>query len=141
MKKELKQALVVSKVTLALLWPTVAWASAITFGESMASIPLLAILMTFTLSTLSGVTGLLHAMKQEYEKKGAIDRLWLLIFLKLFGSNTAGVAMFFIAESAGMDDAKQAVAIIVASFGGTWFLERLLQFLPSKATPTTGASQ
>lgn len=135
MKKELKQMLLAAKVALVILWPTCAWAAAITFGQSMTSIPLLAVLMTLTLSTLSGVTALLHAMKQEYEKSGQIDRLWLLITSKLFGSNTAGLLMFFFGESIGFDDAKQAMAIIVASFGGTWFIERALQYFTNKTLP------
>lgn len=135
MKKELKQTLIAAKVALMILWPTCAWAAAITFGQAMASIPLLAILMTLTLSTLSGVTALLHAMKQEYEKNGHIEQLWLLITSKLAGSNTAGLLMFFFAESLGFDDAKQAMAIIIAAFGGTWFLERALQFFASKTLP------
>lgn len=135
MKKELKQILFAAKVALMVLWPTCAWAAAITFGESMANIPLLAVLMTVTLSTLSGVTALLHAMKQEYEKTGQIAQLWLLITSKLTGSNIAGLFMFFLAESLGFDDAKQAMAIIIAAFGGTWFLERALQFVTNKNLP------
>lgn len=134
-KKETKQTLVAAQVALMVLWPTCAWAAAITFGESMAKIPLLAVLMTLTLSTLSGVTALLHAMKQEYEKNGQVAQLWLLITSKLAGSNTAGLLMFFLAETLGFDDAKQAMAIIVAAFGGTWFLERVLQFFTSKHLP------
>ena len=105
----------------------------------MTSIPLLAVLMTLTLSTLSGVTALLHTMKQEYEKNGAIQHLWLLVTSKLFGSNTAGLLMFFCGESLGLDDAKQAMAIILASFGGTWFIERLLQFATNKYIPESKA--
>lgn len=141
MKKELKQALIATKVMLMILWPTCAWAAAITFGESMASIPPLAILMTLTISTLSGVTALLHAMKQEYEKHGAIQRMWLLVSSKLFGSNTAGLAMFFACVELRRSDAEMALAIIIASFGGTWLLERALQFFANKTMPTPGAPQ
>jgi hypothetical protein len=41
----------------------------ITFGQKLAEIPLLAILMTVLLSTLSGLTALLNAMKQENMKR------------------------------------------------------------------------
>lgn len=132
MKKELKRALFVTQGTLAVLWPTCAWAAAITFGNTMTNIPALAILMTVILSTLSGITSLLHSMKQEYETAGAIPHLWLLVASKLFGSNTAGLLMFFMAESLGLEDAKEAMAIIVAAFGGTWFIERVLQSFTNK---------
>lgn len=135
MKKELKHALFFAKGVLAVLWPTCAWAAASTFGTSMTSIPALAVLMTVILSTLSGVTALLHAMKQEYETSGVIAHLWLLVTSKLFGSNTAGLLMFFLAESMGMEDAKEAMAIIVAAFGGTWFIERVLQAFTNKIAP------
>lgn len=135
MKKELKQMLFATKVALVILWPTCAWAAAITFGQSMSSIPPLAVLMTIVLSTLSGITALLHAMKQEYEKNAAIARLWLLIASKLFGSNMAGLLMFFFGESLGLDDAKQAMAIIAAAFGGTWFIERVLQSFTNTIAP------
>lgn len=135
MKKELAQAMVAAKTALLLLWPVSAWASAIVFGEKMAQIPLLAVLMTVILSTLSGVTALLHAMKQEYEAHGEIPRLWLFVASKMLGSNVAGMLMFFGAETWNFSDTMEAGAIILAGFGGTWTIERALQFFTNKYAP------
>lgn len=135
MKKELKQALWVANIALILLWPVSAWAATITFGAQMAAIPLLDVLMTLVLSILSGVTSLLHAMKQEYEKHGEIQRLGLFVASKLFGSIVAGLLTFFCAEAWQWSENYQAAAIIMAGFGGTWLIERALQSFVSRHFP------
>lgn len=139
MKKEITQALFAAKAVLFLLWPLTATAATITFGEKLAAIPLLAILMTLLLSTLSGVTALLHAMKQEYEKTREIDRLWLFVSSKLLGSNVAGLLMFFGGETYNLADTALAAAIILAAFGGGPLIERALRFLADKYMPSEAA--
>lgn len=135
MKRELKQAIVVSKVTLILLWPVSAYAATIAFGEQLAEIPLLSVLMTTILSTLMGATALLHAMKQEYEKAAVIPRLWLFVSSKMLGANAAGLLCFFAAESWQMENSYKAAAIMLSAFGGTYTLERALNFFANKYAP------
>ena len=135
MRKELKQAIMAAKLGLCLLWPLTATAATITFGERMTAIPALAIVMTLLLSTLSGVTALLHAMKKEYEQNKQVDRLWLFVSSKLLGSNLAGLLMFFGAEHFGMAETTEAAAICLAAFGGGPLIERALAFFADKYMP------
>lgn len=135
MKKELKQVLWVAKLTVGLLWPVSAWAATLTFGAQMANIPLLDVLMTLVLAILSGITSLLHAMKQEYERNGAIPHIGLFVTSKLFGSVVAGLLMFFCAEAWDWPENYQAAAIILAGFGGTLFIERIYKAAMSRHLP------
>lgn len=140
MMKELKQVLIASKVALIVLWPVSAWAATIAFGEQMASIPLLSLLMTLILSTLTGATALLHAMKKEYEKIGhengaSIPHLWLFVSSRMLSSNTAGLLLFLFADSWDIPTGYRAGYIALAAFGGNWTIQRALQFFASKYIP------
>jgi hypothetical protein len=135
MKKELTQTLGAVHATLLVLWPASAMAANIAFGAQLAQIPMLSVLMTVILSTLMGATSLLHAMKQEYEKAAVIPRLWLFICSRMLSSNAAGLLMFFAGEAWGMDNAYKAAAIMLSAFGGTWSIERALQFFANKYAP------
>jgi hypothetical protein len=117
------------------MWPITATAASITFGEKLTSIPALSILMTLLLSTLSGVTSLLNAMKREYEQNKTIDRLWLFISSKLLGSNLAGLLAFLGSEYWGVPDTAIAIAIILAAFGGGPLIERGLNKYADKYLP------
>lgn len=135
MKRELKQTLFALKAALVMLWPVSAWAATITFGEQLAQIPMLSILMTVILSTVMGATALLHAMTQEYQQKDKIDHLWLFVTSRVLSSNAAGLLMFFGAESSDFPTGYKAGAIMLAAFGGTWFIQRALQFVSNKYAP------
>lgn len=135
MKRQLTQTLIASKAALVLLWPVSAWAATIAFGEQMASIPLLSVLMTVILSTLMGATALLHAMKQEYEKAAVIPRLPLFVAYHMLSSNAAGVLMFFGAESWDIQTGYRAGAIMLAAFGGVVSIGRAFQFFSNKYAP------
>lgn len=135
MKKELKQTLIASKVALVLLWPVSAWAATIAFGEQMAAIPLLSVLMTTILSTLMGATALLHSMKLEYEKATLIPRLPLFVAYHLVSANAAGLLMFFGAESWDIPTGYRAGAIMLAAFAGNKGIQRALQFCSDKYAP------
>lgn len=135
MKRETKQALAVFKLILLVLWPVSAWAATVTFGEALAKTQLLSILMTFILSTVMGATALLHAMIDEYTKKDKIDRLWLFVSSKMLSSNAAGLVMFFSADSLGVPTSWMAGAVMVASFGGTTFIQWVYNKHFSDSTP------
>jgi hypothetical protein len=135
MKQELKQLLLAAKIALWVMWPLTATAATITFGDRMASIPALAVVMTLILSNLCGVTALLHAIKKEYEQGRQIDRLWLFMACKLLGSNTAGLMAFFGAEYYDIPDAGEALAICIAAFGGGPLIERAVGVFADKYLP------
>jgi hypothetical protein len=132
MRPEIKQGILAAQVVLCLLWPLTATAASITFGDKMTTIPVLAVVMTLLLSTLAGVTALLHALKKEYEENNRIDRLWLFVTSKLFGSNMAGMLMFFGAEYWDMSEAAEAAAICLAAFGGGPLIERAVSHFADK---------
>lgn len=135
MKKELKQLLMACKVTLAVLWPASAWAASLAFGEDMASIPMLSILTTVILSTVLGATALLHWMIDQYQAAEKIPKLGLQVASRMLSSNAAGLLAFCVVESMKIDRGYKAGAIMLAAFGGTWTIQRALQFVADKYTP------
>jgi len=135
MKKELRQLHIASMVTLIVLWPATAWAASIAFGEELARIPLLSILMTVILSTVLGATALLHAMIDEYKEHDKIERLWLFVASRMLSSNAAGLIAFAIIESWDIPTGYKAGAIMLAAFGGTWTIQRALTFFSNKYAP------
>jgi hypothetical protein len=134
-RKETLQILAAVKLGVFCLWPFSAYAATIAFGDRLTHIPPLALAMTFILSSLAGVTSLLQAMKDEYEKKGKIDRLWLFVSSKMFGSNVAGLVAFLVSENFTIGEGTEAAAIIIAAFGGTWALNKVLTFYTQKILP------
>jgi predicted membrane-bound spermidine synthase len=131
---DLKPLFTTINVALWVLWPISAVAATQSFGENISGLNLLSILMTMMISSLSGLTALLHHMKQDLERNGTIKNLGLYISSKMLGSNVAGLAMLFWTEG-GFNPNTQAGLIIIAAFGGTWFLERVLAHLIDKVAP------
>lgn len=104
----------------------------VSFGASLRNIDLFGLLLAVVLSSLSGLTALLNHMRREYLEHGKIDNIWLFVTSKITGSNLAGLIVFFYApEHQSLTTGNIAVLIILAAFGGTWFVERLLQALVS----------
>jgi len=135
MKNDLKQLLIATQLSFLVLWPMSAWAATLAFGEHLASESLLSILATLLLSSVVGITALLSALKKEYEKSGEIKRLWLFIASNVTGSNTAGLFVYFGADSWGIPNGGKAVAIMAAAYGGNWFIERAVQSFTNKTVP------
>lgn len=133
--RDLKPLFTSLNVALWVLWPLSAAAAGQSFGAGLAQLSILSILMTLIISSLSGLTALLHHMKQDLEKHGVIVNLGLYISSKMLGSNVAGLATYFWTESR-FDANTQAGLVIIAAFGGTWFLERVLIYLTDKVAPT-----
>lgn len=127
MKREITQSLLATKLAVAMLWPFSAYAAQLSFGEELASIPALSLLMTLILSALMGVTSVLHAMTEEYQTKDKIDRVWLFVSSKMFGSISAGFMMFFGADSLAIPTGYKALAIAGAAFGGTMLIKRFVK--------------
>lgn len=140
MKRELGQILMATKLAVFVLWPVSAYAAQIAFGEALATTQLLSILMTMLLSTVMGATAMLHAMIAEYKIKDRIDHIWLFVSCHILSSNTAGLLMFFSADSLGVPNSWMAGAIMLASFGGILFIQRAYnkftdQYLPEGNKP------
>lgn len=135
--RELKPLFTCLNVAAWILWPLSAVAATQSFGASLSGLSVLSILMALMISSLSGLTALLHHMKQDLERHGEIKNLGLYISSKMFGSNTAGLMTLFWTESR-FDPNIQAGLVIVAAFGGTWFLERVLLHFADKVAPRKG---
>jgi hypothetical protein len=123
--RDLKPLFTALNVAMCVLWPLTAAAATESFGSSMAGVQLLSILMTLMISSLSGLTALLHHMKKDLERHGSIKYLGLYISSKMLGSNVAGLMTLFWTNTR-FDANMQAGLIIVAAFGGTWLLEQVL---------------
>lgn len=136
MKPEISHSLFVAKLVVIFLWPFSAYAAQISFGEELANIPALSLLMTLILSSLMGITSVLHAMTEEYKTHDKIDRIWLFVSSKMFGSVSAGFMMFFGSDSLAIPTGYKALAIAGAAFGGTMLIKR---FVKSKADQQFGA--
>jgi hypothetical protein len=129
--RDLKPLFTVLNVAMCILWPLTAAAATESFGASMAGVQLLSIIMALMISSLSGLTALLHHMKKDLERYGSIKYLGLYISSKMLGSNVAGLMTLFWTNSK-FDANMQAGMIIVAAFGGTWFLEQMLNKVTDK---------
>jgi hypothetical protein len=128
----------VLKVAMWMLWPLTAFAANASFGSALFKTDPQAISMALMLSSLSGLTALLSQMKKDYEAHGKIDRLWLYVTSKMLGSNTAGLMMYFGSDYFELNNSATACAIIIAAFGGTWALERVLAYAADKWFPSKG---
>lgn len=118
-----------------ILWPMSAYAAQVSFGNAIFKGDPQAILGVLTLSSMSGLTSLLAQMKKDYQEFGKIDHLWLYISAKMSGSNMAGLAMYFAADTGNIGSSATSLAIIFAAFGGTLMLERGLAWMSDKYLP------
>lgn len=132
MKKEITQSLLATKLAVVCLWPFSAYAAQVSFGQELANIPALSLVMTLILSALMGVTSILHAMTEEYKTKDKIERIWLFVSSKMFGSISAGFMMFFGSDSLAIPTGYKALAIACAAFGGTWLIQRFVNNTANK---------
>jgi hypothetical protein len=138
--RELKPIFTTLTVALWVLWPLTAVAAVESFGASLAGMHLLSILMALMISSLSGLTALLHHMKKDLEQHGEIEYLALYISSKMLGSNVAGLTTLFW-TTGQVNPNMQAGLIILAAFGGTWTLERALNYVADKIAPKKGRSR
>ena len=107
------------KAIVYLLWPTTAWATAITLGTTMAEVPLLAWLMVVILSTVSGLAALLNRIKVDMPV-----RLAPFACAHMLGSLVAGVLVFLVCEQADAPDMVEAVSIALAAYAGAALMDK-----------------
>jgi len=124
-KKTVFQLLLMMKVMLYVMWPLTATAAQLSFSRSLYQTDvLLDLCLTIGISVLVGLSGLLVHMKTEYLTNAKIDHLWLFVSSKMMCSVTAGVGMYFAADTLQLERSGTVVAIILASFSGTVLLEK-----------------
>jgi hypothetical protein len=123
-----------------LMYPASVMAAQSTLGDSIARYSLATVGVVVLLICVGGFTGLLHRMKQEYATRGELQHPKLFITSTLMGAGTAGTTALFLGEQFGMTGAFHAVFIIIASYGGTLFLEKLFDYFVGKYMPSTGTN-
>ena len=122
--RDLKTLITCLNILVGAAWPLSAVAATQTFGTGLAELSFLSVFMALVISSLSGLTALLHHMKKDLEANGSINHLWLYVSSKMLGSNLAGLMTLFTTE--GRFDANtQAGMIIVAAFAGLMVLDKV----------------
>lgn len=124
-----RTSLAALKLVVYLLWPATAWATQITIGQTLADVPLLAWLMVFILSTVSGLAALLNALKVDLPKRWPI-----FIGAHMLGSWLAGILLFFGLEGAETADLVEALAIGLGSYAGARLMDKWSDIFVSKLT-------
>lgn len=121
---------------LVILWPTLTFAAASTFGSTFEGISLEAWLMVIVLSTVAGMTALLNRIAADLQNDGTgprIPSLRLFIASNLFGSWLTGLFFFLICEHLDVPDFLEASAIIGSSYVGARLIERTMEGLVDRA--------
>lgn len=113
---------------LAILWPVTAFAASQGLGDVVSAKTMASALL---LAVLSGLTSLLYKMQKDLKEHGVIQRLWLYVSSKMMGSVTAGLVALFWTEG-NYDANRQACIILLAAFGGIFFLEQSLSWITKK---------
>lgn len=127
MRTNEKQTIFCLKIFIYMLWPTCAWATGVTLGETLATVPFLAWVMVFMLSTISGLAALLNRLKDETPAKPR-----LFIAAHMLGSVVAGLLIFFSLTGTGVGDFAIAAAISTAAYAGARFLDARADRLVTK---------
>lgn len=127
MRTNERQTLLCLQLIVYLLWPACAWATGVTLGETLATVPLLAWMMVFILSTVSGLAALLNRLKDSTPPK-----LRLFVASHMLGSALSGLLIFFISTGAEVGDFYQAGLIATAAYAGAKFLDAAADKLVKK---------
>lgn len=112
-----------------LMWPVSAYATGITLGTTMASVPSLAWVMVLLLSTISGLAALLSRLREETP-----TRVFVFVMAHMLGSILAGMLVFFACEGAELNDFVEAVSIGLAAYAGAKLMDRWSDKFVTKTT-------
>lgn len=112
--------LLVVKGIVYMLWPITAMAAGLTLAETVHTTPLLAWLLVILMSAMSGLTSLLNRIKDTMP-----ERLVMFCAGHMLGSVLSGVLAFAVCEMTEVPGWGQLVAVIVASYGGAEFVDRM----------------
>lgn len=137
-----RYALTLMRALLALMWCGTATAASLALAGSPLQVDPLLMLLSTVVSLLSGGTTLLirvnnllmaEAKKADempgYQPRPLI-RPWLFMAAHMAGSLLAGMAMFILTRQWSMGPWESLAGVLVASFMGATFLERLAEKLP-----------
>ena len=121
------------------LWPVTTLAagvtmSAITISDTLLSVPILAVLIVVLLSLMSGVVSLLQRLKEDDN----IHNWKIYLFAHMLGAVLVGYVTFFISESYNLNDYFEAACISVCSFGGSKFMDRVIDAFGDKVLKFIG---
>jgi hypothetical protein len=113
---------------LVVLWPTLTFAAASTFGATFEDVGFAAWVMVLVLSTVAGLTALLNrigAQLQAAEETGhKIPSLRIFVAANLLGSWLTGLFFFLLCEHFDTPDFLEAAIVIGASYIGARLIER-----------------
>lgn len=116
---------------LIILWPTLTFAAASTFGATFEGVGSAAWVMVVVLSTVAGLTALLNRVNVEIQAAHAADRklppLRLFVAANLFGSWLTGLMAFLVCEHFDIPDFLEAAVVIGASYVGARLIERTME--------------
>ena len=116
---------------LIVLWPTLTFAAASTFGATFEGVGSAAWVMVVVLSTVAGLTALLNRVNVEIQAAHAADRaippLRLFVAANLFGSWLTGLMAFLVCEHFDVPDFLEAAVVIGASYVGARHIERTME--------------
>lgn len=116
---------------LIILWPTLTFAAASTFGATFEGVGVAAWVMVVVLSTVAGLTALLNRVNVEIQAAHAADRkippLRLFVAANLFGSWLTGLMSFLVCEHFDIPDFLEAAVVIGASYVGARLIERTME--------------
>lgn len=115
---------------LAVLWPTVTFAAASTFGDTFDEVSAAAWWMVVVLSTVAGMTALLNRISAELRAGGDgphIPSLRLFVSTHMLGSWLTGLFFFLVCEHFDVPDFLEAAAIIGGSYVGARLIERVME--------------
>lgn len=101
------------------LWAPSAYATTVTLGTSLASVPALAWALVCVLSSVSGLAALLNRIKDLQPARPA-----LFMAAHMLGSMLAGALTFLALQGfGGVNDFLQTVVISVAAYAGATLLD------------------
>lgn len=133
--------------TILLLWSGAALAAAITMpsAKDLHALDLWLVIYSAVVSTLSGGTALawrINKMLLEADSNGGkFTRPWLFAVAHMGGSWMAGAGMLFLGGASQWDIQYLLFAVLVASFSGAAFVEKLGEKMLADVTLVPGAAR
>lgn len=125
----IRQAILVARISTALLWPATTWAASVTLSQTINSVPASAWVIVFVLATVSGLVSLLQRLKDvmmKPEGETQIRKAWKwFTTAHLAGALFMGMLSFLIAEAFDLKDYWEAIFIALMSWAGARAVDRL----------------
>jgi LydA holin phage, holin superfamily III len=122
-------AIVMMKLALILVWPSVCWAASITLSTTINQLTPGVFMIVFALSTLAGVTALVMRIDRELRAMPGqpLPRPYLFVACHMLPSWLAGLLAFFICESQNVGDWVELILIVLSAFTGSRSIEAAVE--------------